>query len=426
VPTGEAAGRGDFSADSRLLLARLRGKAAQVYRIADGSPAGPPYRPAGQLREAAFAPDVRSVVTTAAAPGGGGLVDFWDWAAGRRRSPTRATPGPAPGSGVSASGQVAVLCRDGLLLLLEASTGRAVREWSCGTTDAPPEDVGVSLSTDGGTVLATFDHRIRVWDSGTGRPRFDPPHHEGLLSAALSADGRLIASVGVNSTLRLWSAETGSEIVPPMVHPSWVDGGVVFHPDSRRVLTVCKDTVMRVCDATSGRLAAPPIRPASIGAARFSPDGRVIFSAGADGTIEVWDWRAGRRLFPPHKLPLDTDWAFTGNRSVQISPDGQHAAVGGRPDLSVLSLQDLDPNGAESSKGLNAWAELISHHRVGEGGAVVHLTGEQWLRLWRIHRRQIARPDASGAATASKIAENLTTRADVWPTPPPASPLNGR
>jgi WD40 repeat protein len=402
VPTGGALGRGSFSADSHSLLARLRGSSARVYRTSDGSPAGPPLRPAGELLEAVLVPDARSVVTIAEAPGGGGLVDFWDGAVGRRLAPTKATPGLPLALGASASGRAAVLCRKGVLLL-DASTGRSVQEWACGPTEAPPEDVVVSVSADGRTVFAAFDHQIKVWDTDTGRLRFEPTHHHGLLSAALSADGRLIASAGVDSALRLWSTEKGTQLGPPMVHPSWLDGGVDFHPDSRHVLTVCKDATMRVWDVTTGRLAAPPIRPASIGAARFNPDGRVIVSAGADGTVDVWDWRAGRRLLPPRKLALENDWSFTGNRTVQISPDGRHVAVGGRPGLSVLSLDDLVPIGAGSSEDLNAWAELISYHRVGEGGAVVHLTGEEWLRLWRA-LRHAELPGAAGAAASEGAA----------------------
>jgi WD40 repeat protein len=217
--------------------------------------------------------------------------------------------------------------------------------------------------------------------------RFDPLQHPAGLYAVPSADGRLIASAGVDNMLRIWGAETGEALGPAMPHPSWVDGGIDFHPDSRHVLTICKDAAVRVWDVTTGELAGPPIRPASIGAARFSPDGRALISAGADGTVEVWDWRAGRHLLPARKLDLALDWAFSGKRTVQISPDGRLIAVGGQPNLYLLRLDDLDPAGDESPEDLNAWAELISHHRVHEGGTLAHLTGEEWLRLWHALRR---------------------------------------
>jgi WD40 repeat protein len=402
VPTGDLVGRGSFSSDSRLLLARLRNGTARVYRTADGSPAGPDLRPEGELAEAEFATDARSVVTIASAPGDGGFVDVWDWTDGRHRFPSRATPGQPLALAVSPSGRAAVLCRDGLLLLLDISTGQAIHEWSAGATTAPPEDVGVGLSNDGRTVFANLDHRIRVWNCVSGLVPFPPPQHQELLAAALSDDGRLIASVGADSMLRLWSAETGAQLAAPMAHPSWVDGGVDFHPDSRHVLTACKDMALRVWDVSSGRLAAPPILPASIGAARFSPNGRVIVSAAGDGTVDVWDWRSGRRLLPSRALPLKTDWAFTGNRTVQISPDGRLVAVGGRPDLSILSLNDLDPDMTGSLADLNAWAELISHHRVGDAGAVVHLTGDEWLHLWHTIRRSVELPRLLGKTAAAQ------------------------
>jgi WD40 repeat protein/predicted Ser/Thr protein kinase len=394
VPTGGAVGRGTFSADSRLLLTRLRGESARVYRIADGVPAGPLLRPDGTLVEAAFTPDAHSVVTMANAPDGGGLVDVWDWSTGRRRSPTLTAPARPLALCMVGSGRVAVLHRDGLLRLLDAATAQEILHWHCGATDQPLEDVGVSPSGDGRTGLVVINGRLQLWDLYSGRLYFDPPHHRDLLYAARSADGRLIASVGADSALRIWNAAAGRQIGPALDHPSWIDGGVDFHPDSRHVLTICKDTVLRVWDVQTGRLAAPPIRPAASSAARFSPDGRVIVSAGADGTVDVWDWRAGRRLWPTRKLALDTDWAFAGNRSVQISPDGRFVAVGGRPELSVLSL--VDPAVSAAAEGapedMNAWAELVAHHRVDESGALVHLTGEEWYRRWQDFHHQLSSP----------------------------------
>jgi WD40 repeat protein len=386
VPTFGAVGRGTFSADSQYLLARLRGDSARVFRTSDGSPVGPSLHPEGALVEAALAPDDRTAITAAAAPDGSGLVDFWNARSGCRRAPTFHASAPPITLGLAGNGRVAVLCRDGRLLLLDAPSCRVLGEWTCGATDQPAEDVGVTLSADGGSVLVSINGRLQLWDGSSGRLRFDPPRHPSLLYAALSSDGRLIASVGADSALRLWDAETGHPRGPALEHPSWVDGGVEFHPDSRHVLTVCKDMTIRVWDVVTGRLAAPAIQPASIGAARFTPDGRAVVSAGVDGTVEVWDWHSGRHLFPPRRLALANDWAFNGNRTLQISPDGRFVAVGGRPEVPVLHLDDLDATEEESSDDLIARSELIAHHRLHEGGTLVHLTGGEFLQLWTASR----------------------------------------
>jgi WD40 repeat protein len=375
-----------------------------VFRTPDGSSVGPPLRPDGALIEAAFTPDARTVVTTAAATDGRGLVDFWDPSSGRPRSPTLTFPGPPIAMAVAASGRVAILYRDGLLHVLDGATGRVVRQWQCGATNQPPEDVSVSLNADGHTVLVLINGTLQVWDGETGCLRFAPPRHPGVLHAALSDSGRLIASAGLDSALRLWDAETGTQLGPALDHPSWIDGGVAFHPDSRHVLTICKDMAIRVWDVTTARLAAPPIQPSSIGAAQFSPDGQVVVTAGADGTVEIWEWRAGRRLVPPCRLPLATDWAFTGNRTVELSPDGRIVAVGGRPELSVLRLDDLYATEEESPEDLSAWAELIAHRRVHEGGTLVNLTGEDFIRRWHTRRRPIR---LLGGAPPSGSSEGL-------------------
>jgi WD40 repeat protein len=298
---------------------------------------------------------------------------------------------------------VAVLCRDGLLRLLDAATGRVIRDWQCGATDQALEDLGVSLSFDGRTVMVAINHHLQAWDGDLGRLRFDPLYHRHLVFAALAPDGRSIVSAGVDSTLRSWSAGTGQPLGPVMVHPSWVDGGIDVHPDSRHVLSICKDMTIRVWDLLLGRPAAKPIQPATIGTARFSTDGRFLISAANDGTVEVWDWRTGRRLAPPRKLPLAMDWAFAGNRTLQVSPDGRFAAVGGRPDVWVLSLADLDAVEDESPDDLKAWAELISHHRIDARGALNHLTGDEWWRLWQERRRVAGQPD--GASLGRDLAE---------------------
>src|SRR5438309_1229523 len=66
---------------------------------------------------------------------------------------------------------------------------------------------GVALSADG-ELLASggFEGTVRLWETTTGRPLATLQGHTGgVRGVALSADGRLLASGGGDGTVRLWS-----------------------------------------------------------------------------------------------------------------------------------------------------------------------------------------------------------------------------
>src|SRR5258707_730276 len=77
------------------------------------------------------------------------------------------------------------------------------------------------------------------------------------------------------------------------------------------------------------------------------------------------------------------------HRHVSVTPDGRRAIVTGFGgaihgfDLSDLTLPD--EHGDEK---LCLLGEIQSARRIQEGGGVVKLTAEEWLRRWREYRRR--------------------------------------
>src|SRR5439155_976055 len=82
-------------------------------------------------------------------------------------------------------------------------------------------------------------------------------------------------TASLDRTARVWDAETGRPVGPPLRHADRLTGAA-FSPDGRRVLTLSWDDTGRVWDAASGTPLTPPLRhgsPVMCGA--FSPDGRL-------------------------------------------------------------------------------------------------------------------------------------------------------
>jgi WD40 repeat protein len=115
-------------------------------------------------------------------------------------------------------------------------------------------------------------------------------------------------------------------------HTSWI-WRVLFSPDGRRLASVSADRTVRIWDATTGELIRRlegGVRPLA-----FSPDGK-RFAAGMEGTITVWDLATGK-----HETFLEEKY-WVG--SVAFSPDGRRLASGGGGDslggLGVVKVWD--------------------------------------------------------------------------------------
>src|SRR5262249_18320852 len=141
-------------------------------------------------------------------------------------------------------------------------------------------------------------------------------------------DGRVIASVGSDRTVRLWDLKGTKEIRHLDGHTDQVMS-VAFSPDSRRVLSGSLDRTVRLWDRESGsELARFEGHQDGVKCVALSGDDRFALSAGMHKTVRRW------RLPPPDVLSAKPDDAaglvqsFDGHtqlvRSVVFSFDGRH------------------------------------------------------------------------------------------------------
>jgi WD40 repeat protein/serine/threonine protein kinase/tetratricopeptide (TPR) repeat protein len=153
-------------------------------------------------------------------------------------------------------------------------------------------------------------------------------HDDEVRQALFSPEGRLVAAVVANQTLRLWDVVTGHER-PLSPRPS----GVIrasFSPDGRLLIACGAEKEAKVWDTASGRLLfLEPLRHDDIvNDASFSPDGRLIVTASQDKTARLWDASTGRpfRSPLPHPTPVHLA-SFSPDSRKLVTADGDPGIV---------------------------------------------------------------------------------------------------
>ena len=267
--------------------------------------------------------------------------------------------------------------------LVSASSDRTIKLWDAetganvATLQGHRVGVGsVAFSPDGILASGLVDGSVKLWDVSARAVVANIKKESAVSSVAFSGDGRILAlgshdiynTVGLSDdkTVKLWDAETGTQVATLEGHTSAVTS-VSFLPDGTTLASgafqeiklwaegtrpnsysLIADFSRRACHiatmtpspngtriATGGRFeivlwdVATQAQTAVASPANslsFSPDGRLLVSLSSDGLMRLWDVAT---LENTASLSLGYDRPFSGSpRFVQFSPDGTLIATG--------------------------------------------------------------------------------------------------
>jgi WD40 repeat protein len=243
-----------------------------------------------------------------------------------------------------------------------------------------------ALSPDGRAVATGMrETKALLWDADTGNLVRRTGEHLNLLDAvAFRPDGATLltySSLTANplsfwkERAGLWDVKTGRRLRSLLRELAPEVNRLALHPDGRTLLLGCRDGTARFWDLETNRPEGEPLRHAgSVTAVAFGPDAARFLTGCRDGTLRQWDTATRRPLGEPVRHPREVSAAV-------FSPTGETILAG---DLEGTARFWDCASGQQLGIPLRHAGAIIAVAFHPDGRRVVTAGMDHRVRQWRV------------------------------------------